>query len=222
MKSEHRLNGIMGVVDLLSGTGLNKSQMEYIATIQYSGNSLLQILNDILDHSKISSGRLHLENIEYSPKEVAEKVIEIFTPLARQKNLEFLDFFDDRLPESIWGDPSRLRQILINLISNAIKFTETGTIQLRCRLEPETQQNKLIFEIEDTGSGINPDIEHKLFDSYIQGSSSISRQHGGSGLGLSISRQLIELMGGEIGFRNTRTGSLFWISLPTSSSRKTH
>ncbi|KEQ12237.1 hypothetical protein GZ78_27815 [Endozoicomonas numazuensis] len=211
------LNGIMGVVDLLSETGLNKSQLDHIATIQYSGNALLQILNDILDHSKIRSGKLHIEHMEYSPREVATKVIEIFTPLANQKHLEFIDFFDERVPDKAWGDPSRLRQVLINLISNAIKFTHSGTVQLRVRFNTDinhTQRQTLQFEIEDTGPGIAGEIENKLFESFTQGAPSVSREHGGSGLGLSISRQLIELMGGEIGFKSLKTGSLFWFSLP--------
>ncbi len=211
------LNGIMGVVDLLSETGLNKSQLEHIATVQYSGNALLQILNDILDHSKISSGKLQLEYMEYSPREVVIKVVDIFTPLASQKNLEFIDFFDERAPDTAWGDPSRLRQVLINLISNAIKFTAEGTVQMRVRLNTDinnAQNQTLRFEIEDNGPGIAEELESKLFDSFTQGSSSVSREHGGSGLGLSISRQLIELMGGEIGFKNLKTGSLFWFSLP--------
>ncbi|WP_434000519.1 7TM-DISM domain-containing protein [Endozoicomonas sp.] len=211
------LNGIMGVVDLLSETGLNKSQLEHIATIQYSGNALLQILNDILDHSKIRSGKLQLEYMEYSPREVVIKVVDMFTPLASQKNLEFIDFFDERVPGKAWGDPSRLRQVLINLISNAIKFTHSGTVQMRVRLNADInhpQKQTLRFEIEDTGPGIAGEMENKLFNSFTQGDSSVSREHGGSGLGLSISRQLIELMGGEIGFKNLKTGSLFWFSLP--------
>lgn len=204
------LNGMLGVADLLSESGLNKAQRQHVETIKYSGNALLKILNDILDHSRIGAGKLSLETISYSPKEVSQKVIDVFAPLAQQKDLEFLYFYDDRIPEQLLGDPARVRQVMINLLSNAIKFTQTGTIQLRVKLF----QDDILFEIEDTGSGVDQNLEARLFDSYSQGDQTENTENTGSGLGLSISKQLVKLMQGKIGYRALQTGSLFWFSLP--------
>ncbi|MRI34343.1 hypothetical protein EOPP23_15245 [Endozoicomonas sp. OPT23] len=205
------LNGILGIVELLSQSNLNKTQLEQVKTIQFSGKSLLQILNDILDHTRLDSGNLKLHSIDFSPEKTATKVVDIFTPLAQQKNIEFIYFFDPKLPESISGDPARLRQILTNLLSNAIKFTQSGTVQLRVKPDPDLSSRHILFEIEDSGPGISEELRETLFDRFTQG----EHLHAtGSGLGLNISRQLAALMNGEIGYKNTQNGTLFWLALP--------
>ncbi len=205
------LNGILGIVELLHHSSLNKIQQEQVNTIHYSGKALSQILNDILDHTRLGSGKLTLQSINYSPEQAAEKVVDIFTPLAQQKNLEFFYFFDAKLPESICGDPARLRQILTNLLSNAIKFTSSGTVQMRVKIDPDLSVRSILFEVEDSGPGIDQELTETLFDRFTQGN---TMQASGSGLGLNIAKQLAELMGGEIGYKNTQRGALFWLALP--------
>ena len=205
------LNGMLGLTELLSQTSLNKLQTEQVSTIQYSGKALLQILNDILDHTKLGTGKLELQPVDYNPEQVALKVINVFTPLAHQKNLELLYFFDSRLPDTIHGDPNRLRQILTNLISNAIKFTDKGTIQIRVKPDPDLSSRNILFEVEDSGPGIREELQDILFDSFTQGKGMTQT---GSGLGLNIAKQLAELMEGKIHFRNTQQGTVFWLAIP--------
>ncbi|USB31846.1 PAS domain S-box protein [Paenibacillus sp. YPG26] len=195
------MNGIIGMTSLLATTELDEEQQEYTDIIVQSSNSLLHILNEILDFSKIEAGKMVLSRDPVSPAQVMKNVIELFAPKAEEKQVKLIYEIDASVPDSIMGDEVRLRQVLINLVSNAVKFTDQGTIKLsvsakKLRYSPES----LIMEfiIQDTGIGIPLDLQSQLFQSFSQLHPSINRKYGGTGLGLAISKKLVELMGGTI------------------------
>ncbi|HED36329.1 MAG TPA: response regulator [Gammaproteobacteria bacterium] len=211
------MNGVIGFTELLSKTSLTEQQYDYVNTIRSSGSNLLTIINDILDFSKIESGKFNIENISFSLDDVMDEIITMFAPMAYQKDLELIYHPSVRMPEKIMGDPSRIRQILINLISNAVKFTQNGHVIIRILLETsqEDQKNTIRFTVTDTGMGLNELNKKRLFTAFTQADTSISRNFGGTGLGLVISRKLAELMNGEIGFESVlNKGSSFWFSVP--------
>lgn len=210
------MNGVLGVVELLRDTPLNEKQGELVDTIQSSGKLLLNIINDILDYSKIESGKLDFESISFNPRQLVEEAVRFQYPAARQKSLLVAAFIDPSLPESVHGDPSRIKQVLYNLMSNAIKFTDRGHLFVRVRCVSETGGGlSLRFEIQDSGIGLTPAQKERLFQSFSQADRSTSRKFGGTGLGLAISKKLVEAMGGQIGLESAlRFGSCFWFQLP--------
>ena len=193
------LNGILGMLELVSQTDMNREQTEYIETAQQSAESLVSIINDILDFSKIEVGRLELEKISFSLRGLVENVTALFAAQAQAKRIELLCFIPNDIPSYVVGDPTRLRQVLTNLLGNALKFTETGQVSLNVKLMAvEGDQAYLEFEVRDTGIGMRKDDITKLFTPFNQIDASTTRRFGGTGLGLAISRELVELMGGSI------------------------
>jgi two-component system, sensor histidine kinase len=206
------MNGVMGMAELLRATELSAGQRRLAETITRSAEGLLQIINDILDFSKIEAGRLELEQIEFGLREIIEETIEILGVRARARGLELRCVIESSVPAAVRGDPMRLRQVLINLAGNAIKFTESGEVVVRVKaLDP---QGRLRFEVTDTGIGISQEAQTQIFSAFSQADSFTTRKYGGTGLGLAICRQLVSLMGGEIGVRSeVNRGSTFWFEV---------
>ncbi len=192
------LNGIIGIADILSQTPLNDIQGQYVSTIHDSGEALLSIINDILDFSKIEAGKLELEHIDFSLAEHTQSLQNLFVVQLTAKNLLFHTHIDPSIPAFLKGDPLRIKQILLNLISNSIKFTRTGSIELTINLVNPEPNLVLQFNVKDTGIGIPQDKLNLLFEAFTQVDSSTTRKYGGTGLGLQISKRLVELMGGQI------------------------
>lgn len=193
------INGVIGMTELTLDTSLSPEQREYLDAVKLSAYSLLAILNDILDLSKIEAGKLDLESIEFDLRNCVEDVGELMAPRAQEKGLELAVLIHHDVPPRVKGDPNRLRQILINLVSNAVKFTHDGEVLIRLALAEERDRSLIVrFEVSDTGIGIPEEDQGKLFRSFSQTDSSISRRFGGTGLGLAITKQLVELMGGSI------------------------
>ncbi|MDP2875149.1 MAG: ATP-binding protein, partial [Holophaga sp.] len=194
------LNGIIGMSGALLDMPLNTTQREFSETIHSSSESLLSILNEILDFSKVESGRLELEEISFDPSAELEECLGLFAEIVQRKGLELLASFDAGIPRRVFGDATRFRQIAINLLGNAVKFTLEGEIRLNLSLVPqvEPERVRLRLEVTDTGIGIAPDGLNRLFSPFAQAELSTNRRFGGTGLGLSICRRLVELMGGEI------------------------
>lgn len=194
------MNGVLGFADLLGGTPLNTDQKEYVDTIRASGEALLTIINDILDFSKIESGKVKLEAIGYDLRQVVKAVAEMLTLLAAKKNLAFSFQIEDAVPHLLIGDPGRIRQILLNLGGNAVKFTESGfvAIDVSC-IEKDRTKASIAIAVRDSGIGIPQDRVASLFSRFTQADASTTRRFGGTGLGLAISARLSELMGGRIG-----------------------
>jgi two-component system, sensor histidine kinase and response regulator len=194
------LNGVIGMTDVLLGTMLDADQRDCAETIKFSGETLLTILSDILDFSKIEAGRLTLESVELNPGAIVEEAIKIVSHTAGQKGLSVSSTVAKDAPSTVFGDPTRLRQILLNLLSNAIKFTEEGGVQVSlAKVGSREGRVELRVEVKDTGIGLSPESQQKLFSPFMQAEKSIARRFGGTGLGLAISRRLIEMMGGNIG-----------------------
>ncbi len=193
------MNAVLGMTEVLLATDLTDQQRKMAETVLHAGKALLTLLNDILDISKIEAGKLKLEEIDVDLRECTDDVVELLSEHAHKKGLEFGCEICTEIPTILRGDPVRLRQILINLIGNAIKFTERGEVIVRAAALEETSDTVLLgFEIHDTGVGIAPDLQKHIFDSFSQADGSTTRKYGGTGLGLSICRQLCEMMGGEI------------------------
>ncbi len=206
------LNAIVGFTSLLLDTKLSYDQKDYIQSIRTSSSTLLSLINDILDVSKIEAGKLVLESIEFDLRSVYTDIANIVGDTVAQKKLELVSFIDPKIPRLIKGDPGRLKQIILNLLNNAIKFTPSGSIALKVSLLNLTEKHlSLKFEVKDTGIGIEPRLMNHLFNPFAQADSSTTRRYGGSGLGLSICKQLAESMGGEVGVSSTPgKGSTFW------------
>ncbi len=208
------MNGIIGMTDLLQRTDLHEKQNQYVKTIKNSGQSLLSIINDILDFSKIEAGKLSLEKVEFDLPELLAETCDLFSSHAEQKELELICDIPDSVSTNYIGDPTRLRQVLINLLGNAFKFTETGEIVVSISLDEQSKSTSdaslLSFSVSDTGTGIPEDKLHSIFESFNQADGSTTRQFGGTGLGLTISTQLIELFGGQISVESeVGKGSIF-------------
>jgi signal transduction histidine kinase/CheY-like chemotaxis protein/HPt (histidine-containing phosphotransfer) domain-containing protein len=209
------MNGVLGMTELLLATPLTEQQRHYTSMVQRSGEHLLVIINDILDFSKIEAGKLTVEYIHFNLRELLDDIDNVFGPQAQAKGLRLELLTAAQLPIGVYGDPNRLRQVIVNLLGNAVKFTETGKITLKVAVTAEDAQAvDLRFEVHDTGIGVSGEARARIFDSFSQADGSTTRKHGGTGLGLAISRQLVELMGGKIGVDNALSqGSIFWFTV---------
>jgi Amt family ammonium transporter len=210
------LNGVIGMLDLLAGSELNDRQNRYARVAKSSADSLLSVINQILDFSKIEAGKVELEALDFDPRLLVEDTLETFVKRAHEKGLELACHTSPKVPATVRGDQDRLRQVLVNLINNALKFTDQGEIVVRTTCEAESAgEARLRFSVQDTGVGIPPDRRSQLFQSFSQLDASTTRRYGGTGLGLCISKGLVELMGGEIGVNSQPgEGSEFWCSIP--------
>lgn len=210
------LNGVIGMTELALSTALSTEQEEYLLTVRNSAQSLLVILNDILDFSKIEAGKLEVESIPFDLREVIHGVVKILAPRFEGKEVEFLCEIDPQLPQRVVGDPGRVRQVLVNLIGNAFKFTETGEVVLHVKsAEMGDGKFHVLFEVKDTGIGVSEDRQRHIFDAFSQADSSTTRKFGGTGLGLAISGRLVELMEGQLKLTSELgKGSNFYFELP--------
>ena len=209
------LNSILGLTGLLTESQLDREQRDYVETVRASATTMLTLINDILDFSKIEAGRLELEAIPFQPAALCVEVIDLLEFRAREKNLSVRLRKGAGSDACFLGDPGRIRQVILNLVSNAIKFTEAGEVEVRCQSTPLAGgQGELRFTVRDTGPGIPAATQAGLFQAFAQADRSTARRFGGTGLGLAISRQLVELMGGEIGLESDEgKGATFWVQL---------
>jgi two-component system sensor histidine kinase/response regulator len=214
------MNGVIGMTELLLDTRLDDTQRDYAETVRDSASALLTVINDILDFSKVEAGKLELEIIDMDLRETVQDVARLLSIQAHAKGLEITVQVDPALPQWLLGDPGRVRQVLMNLCGNAVKFTDKGEVDIEVVVESKNDQQYLVrCEVRDTGPGIPPDRIDALFQPFSQLDASATRRFGGTGLGLSIVRRLVDLMGGQSGIRSTLgEGSIFWITLPLSIS----
>ena len=209
------MNGVLGMTELLLGTALTDKQRRFADAVYRSGESLLEIINDILDFSKIEAGKLELESVDFNLRTVVEDVFELLAPRAHQKRIELASRIGPEVPTIAKGDPTRVRQVLTNLVGNALKFTETGEVVVTVSAQPENESHRVSFEVRDTGIGMRAEALQKLFTVFMQADQSMSRRYGGTGLGLAISKQLVELMGGSISVESHfGEGSTFRFEVP--------
>jgi CheY-like chemotaxis protein len=206
------MNGVLGFANMLLDTPLDAEQREFAQSVQRSGAALLSIIHDVLDYSKIEAGRMTVEHIEFDWRSVCDEVRAILQPAVAERKLTMSLAYDAALPQFILGDPVRIRQVLLNLAGNAVKFTERGTVGIEVSRLGATQ---LKISVTDSGIGITAEQLDRLFRRFTQADSSTTRRYGGTGLGLAISKTLVELMGGSIGAQSQPgTGSTFWVTLP--------
>jgi PAS domain S-box-containing protein len=213
------MNGVLGLTELLLETPLTPEQRPLVETVRSSGETLLSIINDILDFSKIEAGKLEVEMLDFDFYQAVEDVVQLLAPRAHSKGVELACRFDEQLPSAIKGDPYRLRQVLTNLLGNALKFTNTGEVLIDAARD---ESRGLMVSVHDTGIGMSEETRSRLFTAFAQADGSTTRRFGGTGLGLAISRHLVELMGGEIGCDSAEgKGSTFWFTLPLQAATNT-
>lgn len=212
------LNGVIGMANLLADTHLDTEQANFVINLTRSADILLSLINDILDFSKIEAGKLQLESTAFNPIQLIEDIRNLFQPLCQQKGLQYIEAIDHNLPTMVSGDINRLRQVLINLVGNAIKFTANGDITLSVSVsDTEPENTYLYFAVTDTGIGISTEAQQKLFQAFTQADSSTTRKFGGTGLGLSISQKLIHFMQGKLSVSSELgKGSRFYFTIPLS------
>jgi signal transduction histidine kinase/CheY-like chemotaxis protein len=217
------MNGILGVLDLINRTDLNAKQYRYVQIIESSSRGLLTIINDVLDFSKLESGKYELRADEVELRQVVQEAAELLSPKAHDKGLELVTRIDSQVPQTIVSDQDRIKQVLQNLLGNAIKFTEQGHIELRVTVQRQAGDELMLrFGVSDTGPGISPENQQRLFAMFSQIDGSSTRKYGGTGLGLAISKQLAEAMGGEIGVESEPgRGSTFWFTIATRAGEAT-
>ncbi len=208
------MNGVLGMLELLEGTPLAPEQSDYVATIRTATDSLLTVINDILDFSKIEAGKLEIARADFAPAVLLDEVVGLVGVRARARGLELSCRVDPDVPLHVEGAPSRIRQVLLNLVSNAEKFTEAGGVTVRLRAGEDDGTPILRFEVRDTGVGVPGAHEALLFQPFSQADGSTRRRFGGTGLGLAISKRLVDAMGGAIGYTRQTPGSLFWFEVP--------
>ncbi|WP_185233516.1 hybrid sensor histidine kinase/response regulator [Teredinibacter franksiae] len=221
------MNGVIGMIEMLRDTPLNDTQQHYLDVIFRSGESLLEIINDILDYSKIEAGKMNLENVEFDLNELVNDCLQLFSATTHKRDIELVSNISPEAPTYLRGDPTRLRQILVNLIGNAFKFTSRGYVfvQVKCTDSRTSETPSLEFSVRDSGIGVEPQKQVHLFDAFSQADSTTSRRFGGTGLGLAICKQLAELMSGTIGVDSLPgQGATFWFTakfaLPEDSSER--
>jgi diguanylate cyclase (GGDEF)-like protein len=223
------MNGVMGMLELLQGMDLNEKQLEYVNIARTAGEELLLLIDDVLDFSKIESGKMKLHHSSYDPRDMIKGITELLSSQAQQKRLRLSSLVEDDVPQALVGDTGRIRQVLINLVGNAIKFTNQGSVKIRFartgnvaangNSAGETgQQAMLLVSVEDTGIGIPENAQQLIFEAFAQADGSTTRQFGGTGLGLAICSQLVQIMGGKIGVQSEQgKGSRFWFTLPMNT-----
>jgi two-component system, sensor histidine kinase and response regulator len=218
------MNGVIGMIGLLMDTELSAEQQDFCQRAASSAEALLTLINDILDFSKIEAGKLDLEILDFDLRTTIEEVSDILAVKPQEKGLEYICFLDPQAPSRLRGDEGRLRQVLNNLVGNAIKFTDEGEVALHVTLEHETEDTATLrFTVRDTGIGISDDRVSRLFTAFTQADASTTRRYGGSGLGLAISRQLVEMMGGQIGVQTELgRGSSFWFTVTLDKQEEQH
>jgi PAS domain S-box-containing protein len=210
------MNGVIGMLDLLFDTSLDADQLKFVRTARSSAEALLTIINDLLDLSSIEAGKARIESVDFNLQDVIEESVELLAERAQAKGLEVISLIEDKVPRFVRGDPGRVRQILINLVGNAIKFTRKGEVAVRVKRKRGRDSRAAVrFEVSDTGPGIAKEALPLLFKPFSQADETISRKFGGTGLGLAICKQIVDLMGGEIGVKSEEgRGSAFWFKLP--------
>jgi TMAO reductase system sensor TorS len=216
------MNGVLGMIELLLSTGLDARQRHYAETVQRSGETLLDVINEILDFSKIEAGRLEIEAVEFDCRETINDVVTLLSERASRKGLVLMHRTERNVPEAVVGDPSRVKQVLTNLVGNAIKFTERGEVRVGMSVaEQDGDTYVLRFEVRDTGIGIAPDAMAYIFDAFSQADGSMRRRYGGTGLGLTIAKQLASVMGGELGVDSMPgRGSTFWFTVRVPGAQR--
>ncbi|MCG8633310.1 MAG: response regulator [Desulfobacterales bacterium] len=219
------INGVMGMAEILLGTDLDDTRKHYVKTIETEADVLMGIINSILDFSKIEAGRMELEHIRFDLRKIFRDIATTMGIRAGKKGVEFISDLDRNAPFRLKGDPGRLRQVLVNLTDNAVKFTHAGEIVIRCRMRKDRPEGgrkvPLLFEVIDTGIGIAPEKQSGIFQSFSQADGSTTRKYGGTGLGTTISKQLVELMGGRIGVESEEnSGSRFWFTIDLEKQKE--
>jgi PAS domain S-box-containing protein len=213
------INGVLGMINLLLETDLDDRQRDYARTVRDSGRALLTLIDDILDFSTIEAGQVEMQDVDFAPRELVDGVVDLFAAVARQKGLELVVAIDEAIPALLRGDPGRIRQVLANLIGNAVKFSQTGEIAVRVTRDPDPGDDLVVrFGITDSGEGIAADKLAAIFQPFVQGDTSTSRRYGGAGLGLTICSQLVSLMGGDLSVSSRLgQGSHFWFTVRAGS-----
>jgi signal transduction histidine kinase len=215
------INGINGLIEILKDTQLDEKQFQYVSMMRNSCDDLMGIIRDILDLSRIESGKIHLETENFSLKKTIEEIAGVLQSKADSKKIDIFTELQEGLPDQIIGDQLRLKQVIGNLLDNAIKFTHQGRIELKVsQVDSEKDGSELLFEVIDTGIGIDEETQSRLFEEFEQAHSSTTRLYGGSGLGLAISRRLTKLMNGKIGVESQpNRGSRFYFRIPLKQSQ---